>query len=144
MVLQRWQSVWLLFAAVLAIVFCFMPMAIVSSNILEPNCVTSLNPIDVPEVLYVTIVAAVIQVLAIFMYKNMARQRTSVLVSMLLIVVDIISVACIIEWWDGGEGFHLDWMGSIFLLLGSLAFSALAYRGIKHDEKLLKAADRLR
>jgi uncharacterized membrane protein YidH (DUF202 family) len=30
MVLQRWQTVWLFVAAVLVIVFCFVPMAIVS------------------------------------------------------------------------------------------------------------------
>lgn len=144
MVIQRWQTVWLLFAAVLAVVFCFVPMAIVSSDAATPESVKFLNPIDVVEVLYVTVVVALLQVLAIFMFKNMARQRTTVLVSMLLLVVDMISVVCIVEWWDGGEGYHLDWMGSIFLLIGSLAFSALAYRGIRHDEKLLRAADRLR
>ena len=36
------------------------------------------------------------------------------------------------------------WLGSVFLLIGAMVFALMAYLGIRRDERLLKAADRLR
>ena len=87
MMIQRWQTVWLFIAAVLVGVFCFLPMAIVSGEPLDPNSATFIAPKDLPVFLIVNIVVAVLLLLSIFLYKNTRRQKTLTLVSMLLIVV---------------------------------------------------------
>ena len=63
---------------------------------------------------------------------------------MLLIVVVMVTEVCYLLSWDAGAGARVEWLGSIFLLLGALVSAVLAYRGIRHDERLLRAADRLR
>lgn len=144
MVIQRWQTVWLLMAAILAVVFCFLPMALVSDAMASPESVTFIRPTDLPVLFLVDGVVALLLFIAIFLYKNTARQRTVTLVSMLLIVVVMVTEGCYLISWNAGEGGRVEWFGSIFLLFGSLVAAALAYRGIRHDERLLRAADRLR
>ena len=60
MVIQRWQTVWLLIAAVLIAVFCFVPMAIVPGEALDSNSVTFLSPKDLPVFLTVNILVSVL------------------------------------------------------------------------------------
>lgn len=143
MVIQRWQSVWLLVATVLVAVFCCIPMACVPGEMNDPNSVTLMRPVDVPVFMVVNIVVALLLFLSIFMYKNTRRQKTLTLISMLLIVVIMATEGLLLYNWNNVYG-GIEWLGSIFLLLAALVFALLAYCGISHDEKLLKAADRLR
>lgn len=143
MVIQRWQSVWLLIAGILVAVFCCLPMAMVTGDMTGPDSVTLLRPADVPVFLVVNILVAVLLVMSIFLYKNTKRQKTMTMISMLLIVVMMVTETMILFNWDSAMG-EIEWLGSIFLLLGALVFAFLAYRGIRSDERLLKAADRLR
>lgn len=143
MVIQRWQTVWLLVATVLVAVFCCIPMAIVPGEVNDPNSVTFMRPVDVPVFMVVNIVVAFLLFLSIFLYKNTRRQKTLTLVSMLLIVVVMVTEVLLLYSWNDAYG-GIEWLGSIFLLLAALVFALLAYRGINHDERLLKAADRLR
>lgn len=123
-------------------VFCFLPMALVSGDVTaaEASSATFLMPGDLPVVMAVDILAALLLFMSIFMYRNTRRQRTLTLLSMLLIVITMVTEGLVIFNWDG----DISLLGSIFLLLGALVFALLAYRGIRHDENLLKAADRLR
>ena len=98
---------------------------------------------DMPVFLVVNIVVALLLFLAIFLYKNTRRQKTVTLVSMLLIVVSMAVESFVLFGWET-QADRVEWLGSIFLLLGALVFALLAYRGISSDEKLLKAADRIR
>lgn len=134
---------WLFIAAVLVSVFCFVPMAVVSSETPDSASVTFLSPKDMPVFLIVNIVVALLLFLAIFLYKNTRRQKTLTLVSMLLIVVLMAVESFVIFGWES-QSDRVEWLGSIFLLIGALIFALLAYRGISGDEKLLKSADRLR
>lgn len=143
MVIQRWQTLWLLVAAVLVGVFCFVPMALVSTVEAVPDSVTWLYPSSMPVFLTVNVLTALLLLLAIFMFRNMNRQKTVILVSMLLMLVSGASEAIVLCGWDESAG-KVEWLGSIFLLAGAFAFAWLAYRSIVSDEKLLKAADRLR
>lgn len=128
-------------AAILAAVFCFVPMASIADD-MSPESATFLRPADLPVLFVVDGVVALLLFIAIFLYKNTARQRTVTLVSMLLIVVVMVTEVCYLLSWDAGA--RVEWLGSIFLLLGALVSAVLAYRGIRHDERLLRAADRLR
>lgn len=143
MVIQLWQTVWLLMAAILAAVFCFVPMASIADD-MSPESATFLRPADIPVLFVVDGEVALLLFIAIFLYKNTARQRTVTLVSMLLIVVVMVTEVCYLLSWGAGAGARVEWLGSIFLLLGALVSAVLAYRGIRHDERLLRAADRLR
>lgn len=124
-------------------VFCFVPMALVPAEALDSNSATFLSPKDLPVFLIVNALVAVLLFLAIFLYKNPRRQKTLTLVSMLLIVVSMVTEAIVLFGWDTTAG-RVEWLGSIFLLLGALVFAVMAYRGISNDERLLKAADRIR
>ena len=141
--IQRWQTLWLLVAAVLIGVFCFVPMAIVQSDAMSPESATFLSPKDMPVFMIVNAVVALLLFIAIFLYKNTRRQKTVTLASMLLIVVSMAVESFVLFGWDSQEG-KVEWLGSIFLLVGALFFALMAYRGISNDEKLLKAADRIR
>ena len=143
MVIQRWQTVWLLVATVLVAVFCCIPMAIVPGEVNDPNSVTFMRPVDVPVFMVVNIVVAFVLFLYILLYNNTRRQKTLKMVSMLLIVVVMVTEVLLLYSWNDAYG-GIEWLGSIFLLLAALVFALLAYRGINHDERLLKAADRLR
>lgn len=141
MVIQRWQTVWLIVAAVMMCVFCFVPMAIVPGAPGDPNSATFLSPVDMPVFLIVSGLAAVLLLIGVFLYKNTRRQKTVTLVSMLLIVAVLIAEVIVFFTWDDGRP---EWLGSVFLLIGALVFALMAYLGIRKDERLLKAADRLR
>lgn len=102
MVIQRWQTVWLLMAAILAAVFCFVPMASIADD-MSPESATFLRPADIPVLFVVDGVVALLLFIAIFLYKNTARQRTVTLVSMLLIVVVMVTEVCYLLSWGAGR-----------------------------------------
>lgn len=141
MQIQRWQSVWLLCATVLMVIFCFSPMFFIPGATEAEG--RFLNPVDMPVFLTVTSVIALLLFLSIFLYRNTRQQKRLTIVSMLLIVVCCVTEGFVYFGW-GTIKAEMEWQGSIFLLLGALLFAMMAYRGITHDEKLLKAADRLR
>ena len=142
MVIQRWQSVWLLFAAILVTIFCFVPVAEVSDPSAE-LAVANLTMADFPVLAVVNGLVALLLFIAIFLYKNTKRQKTVTLLSMLLIcVVAVVTVTIAFQGRD--EATRIEIGGSVLLLIGALLFATMAYRGIRHDEKLLRAADRLR
>lgn len=140
MVIQRLQSLWLLFASVLMCLYCFMPMFLVVDDA-APE-LQFIYPMDMPVLLVVSALVALMLFLAIFMFRNMRRQKKVTLISAFLILACGVAEGCIYMGW-GTPDVQLRWQGSVFLLLGALVFSFMAYRGIRHDEKILKAADRL-
>ena len=146
MVIQRWQSVWLLVAAILVALFCFLPMAYVSMEgpeIMNPDSVTFMYPSDNWVMLIVGLLVTALLIINIFSFKDTRRQKMMTIVAVILIAV-LAVCACLMVNGFQGEGAKAEWMGSILLLAGAVVFALLAYRGISHDEKLLKAADRLR
>lgn len=140
MQIQRWQSVWLLFATLLMVIFCFSPLFFMPAA--EPGT-QLLYTHDFPVFVTVSGVVALLLFLAIFMYRNTRRQKAMTVISILLIACCCVTEGCIYFGWSTPDSPY-EWQGSIFLLLGALIFALLAYRGITKDEKLLKAADRLR
>ncbi len=142
MVIQRWQSVWLLFAAILVAIFLFVPVAVVSDPAAE-LAATNLAMTDFPVLAVVNGLVALLLFIAIFLYKNTSRQKTVTLLSMLLICV-VAAGTVTVAMRAGSSAARVEIGGSVLLLLGAIIFAAMAYRGISHDEKLLRAADRLR
>lgn len=145
MVIQRWQSVWLLIASICVAIFCFLPMACLSFDGEAPdgNSATFISPSDNTVVFIVGIVVTLLLLINIFSFKDTRRQKRMTIISIILIAV-LACCSCMMVYTSQTEGGRIEWLGSILLLLGAVIFSLLAYRGIRHDEKLLRAADRLR
>lgn len=135
MVIQRLQSLFLFFASVIMGIFCFMPFA---NN--EAGGV--FYPENSLVFLSVNILIALLLMLSIFMFRNLRRQKTVVLVSMLLMVASAVTGSCTI--YTTMENPQLAWDGGALMLLCSMLLTVAAYRRIVADEKLLKSYDRLR
>lgn len=140
MVIQRWQSVLLLIAAVCMVVFCFVPFASVSDSPQAVESVTLITPSRFIVFFVLNLTIAALLFIAIFLFKNMRRQRTVTLLSMLLIVVSAVTGAFIAY---GSEAGGQLGCGMILLALALVA-TLWAYRRIGADQRLLRAADRLR
>ena len=145
MVLQRWQSVWLLVSAICVALFCFLPVASIAFE--EPAAAagsfTAITPTDNWAVLTVGILVVVLLLVSIFSFRDTRRQKIMTIVSILLMCV-LAVCASLMVYNTLAPGVSAEPLGSSLLLLGAIIFAILAYRGIRHDEKLLRAADRLR
>ena len=97
---------------------------------------------DAPVMLVVNIVIAVLLFLSIFLFKNLKRQMTVTMLSIILICASI--VTCGIVLYTAYPGASLIWTGGVLLLLVALVCAIFAYRFMKKDHKLLTGYDRLR
>ena len=84
--------------------------------------------------------SCVVGIFAIFSYKKRARQSTMCLASIALIVIWYIVFA--VRTNPSDAAFH--YAPGCILPLVALVFYALARKGILHDERLVRAADRIR
>jgi glucan phosphoethanolaminetransferase (alkaline phosphatase superfamily) len=141
MVIQRWQSVWLLVSAICVALFCFLPMATLFFDGAEAAMVV--KPSDNIVVMIVGLLTAALLIINIFSFKDTRRQKRMTVLSILLMVV-LGACAVLMVYGTDTAAAQVEWMGSLLLLVGAAAFAVLAHRCITHDEKLLKAADRLR
>jgi hypothetical protein len=167
MVIQRWQSVWLLVSAICVALFCFLPMATLFFDGAEAakmgfdaagavagsadaaggaGCLEAamvVTPSDNVVVMIVGLLTAALLIINIFSFKDTRRQKRMTVLSILLMVV-LGACAVLMVYGTDTAAAQVEWMGSLLLLVGAAAFAVLAHRCITHDEKLLKAADRLR
>jgi hypothetical protein len=142
--IQRIQSFWLLVVVILAALslkFSFYVGTWLNEGVQHPQIV--LNGHN-PSILVfaATVVIIVVSLIAIFMYKNRKQQ-------MLLTVVDLLlSLGLLYFYYQEIEAHFLPGSGtlaltSVFVFLIPI-FVIMAIRGISHDMKLLRSADRLR
>ncbi|MDE6157280.1 MAG: DUF4293 domain-containing protein [Muribaculaceae bacterium] len=141
MVIQRWQSLLLLIAVVLMCIFCATPYAQISAAdaTAEP---TGIFVYEAPVFLIINIVIAIVLFLAIFMYKNLKRQMTVTLISIVLICASMATCGFIL--YSTMPDAELIWTGGVLLLVIALVCALAAYRFMGKDRKLLRSYDRLR
>jgi glucan phosphoethanolaminetransferase (alkaline phosphatase superfamily) len=101
------------------------------------------TPSDNVVVMIVGLLTAALLIINIFSFKDTRRQKRMTVLSILLMVV-LGAFAVLMVYGTDTASAQVEWMGSLLLLVGAAAFAVLAHRCITHDEKLLKAADRLR
>lgn len=141
MVIQRMQTVFLFVAAVLMVLFTFMPFA---SQTIDAQ-VVNLHPKDFPVYMILNLLVAVLLVISIFTFRNLKQQKKVTLLSMLLIVCSAVTGGFLLYGPNAPKGaVELVWAGGILLLIGALAFALLAYRGISKDQRILSSYDRIR
>ena len=134
MVIQRWQSVFLLLASIMMGIFCVLPLA-TQGNV-------DFYPYQQPVYLILNALVAVLSFIAIFLFKNLARQKMVVKVNAFLIVASAIVGAIMI--YVGMPNLEILWTAGPLLLICSLLMTIAALRRINQDDRLLKAADRIR
>lgn len=125
--------------AVLMTLFCFRPFG----HIVTGSGTVDLRPVDFPVFLILNIVIAALLLIAIFLYGNRRRQRMVTAVSMVLIVV---SAVCggILLYGSDCTSVCIEWFGGISMLIPSFIMAALAYQGIRHDQKLVDSLNHFR
>ena len=134
MVIQRWQSVFLLLASIMMGIFCVLPLA-TQGNV-------DFYPYQQPVYLILNALVAVLSFIAIFLFKNLARQKMVVKVNAFLIVASAIVGAIMI--YVGMPNLDILWTAGPLLLICSFLMTIAALRRINQDDRLLKAADRIR
>jgi hypothetical protein len=151
--IQRIQSIWLLLAAITVSCLLFIPMVtatigtteyqVLASGLYQKignqsNLIKSSTPL-----LICVIAAALISVVNIFNFSNRNRQKLIArMTSILIIALSFLSSQASKAIPGGLES--ANYKVGMFLPIIGVLFCILAIRGINNDEKLIKAADRLR
>lgn len=130
----------LLLAAALVAIFCMTPFA--TAVPAEGAEMAKVFAKDAPVFLVLNITIAALLLIVIFMYKNLRQQKRMTILSIVLIACSIVTGGFII--FAGYDNATPILFGGVLLLIFALVFALLAYRGMDHDDKLLRSADRLR
>lgn len=139
MVIQRWQSVLLLLAVVLMAIFCFTPLA---SFTQADGQAVDLCAKDAPVLLTVSVLIAALLFIDIFMYRNLKRQMTVTILSIVLIVAAMVTAMFVV--YNAYPGSEFVIFGGVMLLVITLILAIGAYRLMRSDLHKLRSYDRLR
>ncbi|HEX3081588.1 MAG TPA: DUF4293 family protein [Puia sp.] len=140
--LQRMQSVWLLLAAVFAILT--IKFSFYSGNIEVPGQPVSFQYLTASFNIWILILTVAITSIAaidIFLYKNRKLQGRLAILGLLLSLLNIYLYLKQIHRFVEHQGSHT--ITSVFVFVIPILFF-LAWRGIYRDQKLVKSLDRLR
>ena len=138
MVIQRIQSLLLLIAAVLTVVFIATPYARIAADGADIPVYAS----DSTVYLILNVVIALLLFIGIFLYKNLRLQRLVTLAAAVLTVASAV-IGGIILWCQLPEASPV-FAGGITLLVLAFIAALFAYRYMGRDQKLLRSYDRLR
>lgn len=151
--IQRKQTLWLLLAAVCLALTLAMPVGTIISTDLTFSDLTALgfgDDVDAAVgahtpwgVLTLTALALVAAVLAIFGFKNRAKQLKTTNIMMLLSALAIVVTYIYVQSYTP-EGFMNDLKPGCVLYFVAYVAGFMARRGIRKDDELVKAADRIR
>lgn len=138
MVIQRWQSVFLLVAAVMMLIFSLSPVAVLKVG----DSAAQFHPSDAPVFMIVNLLIAALLFICIFLYKNLRRQMTVTLVSIVLIAASMVTGAFIL--YKGQPDAVVELVGADILLVGAMIMAMFAYRNMRKDKRTLSSYDRIR
>lgn len=153
MVIQRWQSVLLLCAVVVMGCFSFLSLGSVNTQDFTYNF-TALGFFPegtptggvIPESVStwyffaVSLLSAILPLIAIFSFKNFRLQKNLCLITILLLVC----VVCIGAMLAYGGDYSVSWSSLVCAPFIAVIATMMALQRIKADQRLLKSADRLR
>lgn len=156
MVIQRWQSVLLLCAAVLMGCFTFASLGQLQCPDFTLNFTTmgfiyeeeptsggfSGTYMSTWYLFAVSLTAVLLPLINIVLYKNLRLQKRVCLVEIILIVAAAVQAAVL--GYTAVEGVKVDWSVIAWCPLIALFADILAYNRIESDRRKLAAADRIR
>lgn len=151
--IQRVQSVWLFLASLALFLLLILPILNLGTGSTELTLQVGglyqkagtisekIESYTIPFAL--TILAAILCISTIFLYRNRTLQKRIIILIAFLIGFSAGFVAYSATHITGGINGASVAAGAFMPLL-SLVFCILAFRGIRNDEQLIRSADRLR
>ena len=149
MVIQRIQSVYLLIAVILMVVFAFVPALTfelsdktVLYGALETGRAGNLhiNPLLITLIILISLLAFI----DIFLYKNLQRQMTVCFVDIIIGLAMLVAIGIQAFVVGNREGWTVSWQWYVLLPVLSIIFLMMAHKAMSRDKKKLLDADRLR
>ncbi|MBR3451491.1 MAG: DUF4293 domain-containing protein [Muribaculaceae bacterium] len=149
MVIQRIQTVYLIIAIILMVVFAFFPALSFELGgrefvygALETGKV-GVTHFD-PLMLMLIVLISLLALIDIFLYKNLQRQMTVCFVDIIIGLAMLVAI-CIQAYMVGArDGVTLTWQWYLALPVLSIIFLMLAHKSMSKDKKMLRDSDRLR
>ena len=151
--IQRIQTVYLALAVICLILCACLPIANLEPLAMGPSqsvyclCVTAVEGKEasygICPMFIMDIIAAVLAFLAIFKYKNRKTQMSMCICTMIILVAWYIVLGAI-QMTLGNDAATLNFEWPVALPMVAIIFTFLARKWIQHDEKLVRAADRIR
>lgn len=149
MVIQRIQTVYLIIAIILMVVFAFFPALSFELGgrefvygALETGKV-GVTHFD-PLMLMLIVLISLLALIDIFLYKNLQRQMTVCFVDIIIGLAMLVAI-CIQAYMVGSrDGVTLTWQWYLALPVLSIIFLMLAHKSMSKDKKMLRDSDRLR
>ena len=149
MVIQRIQSVYLLIAVILMVVFAFFPALTFELGgrqfvygALEAGKV-GVTHID-PLMLMLVVLISLLALIDIFLFKNLQRQMTVCFVDIIIGLAMLVAIGIQAFSVNGKDGVTLTWQWYLLLPILSIVFLMLAHKAMSRDKKMLRDSDRLR
>ena len=149
MVIQRIQSVYLLIAVILMVVFAFFPALTFELGgrqfvygALEAGKV-GVTHID-PLMLMLVVLISLLALIDIFLFKNLQRQMTVCFVDIIIGLAMLVAIGVQAFYVNGKDGVTLTWQWYLLLPILSIVFLMLAHKAMSRDKKMLRDSDRLR
>lgn len=142
MQIQRIQSVFLLLAFALMVVFIFVPFGFLTLTEGATQVLVDLKAVSMVGVLLPAGIGAVLYLLDIFLFNNLKLQKTVLIFAIMMTVVTA-GIVCYVNFDHATQG-TLHWGGGGLLLVAVLIAAFMANGAIRRDEKLLRSYDRLR
>lgn len=141
--IQRFQTLYLLVAALLYAIITFRPLATIT---LPDNTVQMVEAFDMTGIGIATIVLAVLQVIAIFLYSNRKLQMRFVQVLIVLTVVfgGVLYYSHTVQQSTVSAKAVYSYQLATFLPIIILIVQSIAFLRIRADHRLVRSMDRLR
>ena len=140
--IQRIQTLWLLLAAAASLLT--FKYSVYSGNVLEANNAKKFVELTATPnffILILTVINALLALMAIFMFKNRKSQLRLAIIGIVLSIVNLI-----IYFYETGNFVPSEGKFALtsIIAISIPIFFVLAARGIYADDKLVKNSDRLR
>ena len=149
MVIQRIQSVYLLIAVILMVVFAFVPaltFELADKTVLYGALETGragnlhINPLLITLIILISLLAFI----DICLYKNLQRQMTVCFVDIIIGLAMLVAIGIQAFVVGNREGWTVSWQWYVLLPVLSIIFLMMAHKAMSRDKKKLLDADRLR
>lgn len=151
MVIQRFQTLFLLMATILVIVFIFTPFgySVLYSSEGQTTFVQDWSSLNFIGLVIPSALAALLYLVAIFLFKNMSLQKTIVVFGVIMTLVAIgvtiyLLAAGFLDITVGDTIYNTRWGGGGLLLVAALLAGLAAISRISADQRILRNVDRLR
>jgi peptidoglycan/LPS O-acetylase OafA/YrhL len=151
--IQRVQSVWLFLASLTIFLLLLLPVVsnqingsefwIMVTGLYQKTNETAIKVESFRPLYISTAAVGLICFISIFVFRNRTAQKRIIMVAMVLIISLSYWIFSYAQKIPGGIASASYGIGA-FLPVLAVLFCALALRGIRKDEQLLKSADRLR